>query len=98
MRGIFFFFGGRQISRCGEWGRLFPQSQHILEDFLMPQNGPRRQGKPRGSKFPRLLHREPARSGQDTGVPPDQAGTGYLSILGIPGGPSSRVPACLYND
>jgi hypothetical protein len=46
MRVFFFFAAGTPIAARGKWGKWFPQSQRIPVFFLMPRNGPRRQGKP----------------------------------------------------
>jgi len=79
------------VAGCAECGRWVHTVAAHPEDFLMPRNEPRRQGRPGEGCSHGCYTREPTRSCWDAGVPPrimPITCTGYPSILGIPGRPS----------
>ena len=95
------FLGGRlPVAGPGKWGRRFPRLQRIPGYFLMARNDPRHrgcQGMPGECDSHGCCTPEPTRSFCDPGAPPRSspiACTGYLSILGIAGGPDlpDRTP------
>ena len=92
--GNIFGWGRLPVAGSGGWGKLFPRLQRIPGEFF--DGAERRpgaggsQGKPGEGGSHGCYTREPARSTHDSGVLPRSISitpTGYLSILGIAGGP-----------